>query len=715
MSKKYARTPTVYQMEATECGAASLAMILAYFGSHIPLEKLRIETGVSRDGCNAGNIMKAAKRLGLECHGYRREPEALRKLTPPCIIHWNFNHFVVLEGFRGKHAYLNDPACGRRKLTMEELDEGFTGVVLTFAVTPDFHRCKSDNGTLEFLKERLQGSGSAVAKMVFTGLLLVFPGVVLPVLSQVFMDNVIVGADMSWFRGVILFMAAAVLMQALLSFYSGALLQRLRSKMIMMSGYKFLSKLLRLPIGFFDQRYVGDLTGRADNNVSVCDFLAGDLADTALNIFSAVFFLVLLCVYSPLLTLIACAAAAINLVIAKLGADSISKTVMKQRQDSGRLAGAVCAGLSITGTLKASGAENEYTGRILGYSAKEAVTEQRLNRLQQIISVVPGVVTQLSSVGVLLAGAVLVIRGEFTVGMLLAFNSLYSSFSQPVDQLVGMVQKIQTVRADISRVQDINNYGADPKFSSTAVQKNTSKLEGRVELRDISFVYSTLEKPLVQGLSFRLNSGSSVAFVGPSGCGKSTLMKLLLGFESPVSGKIYYDGKDIESLDKRELRKKFGVVLQDGKLISGSIFENITITAPRATVKDVNAVAEAVGLKDDIDRMPMGLHTVLSEDCGTISGGQQQRILIARAIISKPSILFFDEATSALDNITQAMVCSSLEKLNATRIVIAHRLSTIMKCDRIIVLDSGKIAEQGTFDELMAANGLFSSLASRQI
>lgn len=715
MSKKYARTPTVYQMEATECGAASLAMILAYFGSHIPLEKLRIETGVSLDGCNAGNIMKAAKRLGLECHGYRREPEALRKLTPPCIIHWNFNHFVVLEGFRGKHAYLNDPACGRRKLTMEELDEGFTGVVLTFAVTPDFHRCKSDNGTLEFLKERLQGSGSAVAKMVFTGLLLVFPGVVLPVLSQVFMDKVIVGADMSWFRGVILFMAAAVLMQALLSFYRGALLQRLRSKMIMMSGYKFLSKLLRLPIGFFDQRYVGDLTGRADNNVSVCDFLAGDLADTALNIFSAVFFLVLLCVYSPLLTLIACAAAAINLVIAKLGADSISKTVMKQRQDSGRLAGAVCAGLSITGTLKASGAENEYTGRILGYSAKEAVTEQRFNRLQQIISVVPGVVTQLSSVGVLLAGAVLVIRGEFTVGMLLAFNSLYSSFSQPVDQLVGMVQKIQTVRADISRVQDINNYGADPKFSSTAVQKNTSKLEGRVELRDISFGYSTLEKPLVQGLSFRLNSGSSVAFVGPSGCGKSTLMKLLLGFESPVSGKIYYDGKDIESLDKRELRKKFGVVLQDGKLISGSIFENITITAPRATVKDVNAVAEAVGLKDDIDRMPMGLHTVLSEDCGTISGGQQQRILIARAIISKPSILFFDEATSALDNITQAMVCSSLEKLNATRIVIAHRLSTIMKCDRIIVLDGGKIAEQGTFDELMAANGLFSSLASRQI
>lgn len=399
MSKKYARTPTVYQMEATECGAASLAMILAYFGSHIPLEKLRIETGVSRDGCNAGNIMKAAKRLGLECHGYRREPEALRKLTPPCIIHWNFNHFVVLEGFRGKHAYLNDPACGRRKLTMEELDEGFTGVVLTFAVTPDFHRCKSDNGTLEFLKERLQGSGSAVAKMVFTGLLLVFPGVVLPVLSQVFMDKVIIGADMSWFRGVILFMAAAVLMQALLSFYRGALLQRLRSKMIMMSGYKFLSKLLRLPIGFFDQRYVGDLTSRADNNVSVCDFLAGDLADTALNIFSAVFFLVLLCVYSPLLTLIACAAAAINLVIAKLGAASISKTVMKQRQDSGRLAGAVCAGLSITGTLKASGAENEYTGRILGYSAKEAVTEQRLNRLQQIISVVPGVVTQLSSVG----------------------------------------------------------------------------------------------------------------------------------------------------------------------------------------------------------------------------------------------------------------------------------------------------------------------------
>lgn len=675
MSKKYARTPTVYQMEATECGAASLAMILAYFGSHIPLEKLRIETGVSRDGCNAGNIMKAAKRLGLECHGYRREPEALRKLT------------------------------------MEELDEGFTGVVLTFAVTPDFHRCKSDNGTLEFLKERLQGSGSAVAKMVFTGLLLVFPGVVLPVLSQVFMDKVIVGADMSWFRGVILFMAA-VLMQALLSFYRGALLQRLRSKMIMMSGYKFLSKLLRLPIGFFDQRYVGDLTGRADNNVSVCDFLAGDLADTALNIFSAVFFLVLLCVYSPLLTLIACAAAAINLVIAKLGADSISKTVMKQRQDSGRLAGAVCAGLSITGTLKASGAENEYTGRILGYSAKEAVTEQRLNRLQQIISVVPGVVTQLSSVGVLLAGAVLVIRGEFTVGMLLAFNSLYSSFSQPVDQLVGMVQKIQTVRADISRVQDINNYGADPKFSSTAVQKNTSKLEGRVELRDISFGYSTLEKPLVQGLSFRLNSGSSVAFVGPSGCGKSTVSKVISGLYQPWGGEVLFDGVPLSELPPEVVNASVSTVSQNITLFSGTIRDNITMWNDNILEKDIVTAAKDACIHDFIVSRPGAYDHQLTEGASNLSGGQRQRLEIARALVTNPSVLIMDEATSALDPIVEKQIIDNIKRRGCTCVIIAHRLSAIRDCDELIVMDHGQEVQRGTHEQLSAEDGFYRSFIS---
>ena len=385
---------------------------------------------------------------------------------------------------------------------------------------------------------------------------------------------------------------------------------------------------------------------------------------------------------------------------------------MKQRQDSGRLAGAVCAGLSITGTLKASGAENEYTGRILGYSAKEAVTEQRLNRLQQIISVVPGVVTQLSSVGVLLAGAVLVIRGEFTVGMLLAFNSLYSSFSQPVDQLVGMVQKIQTVRADISRVQDINNYGADPKFSSTAVQKNTSKLEGRVELRDISFGYSTLEKPLVQGLSFRLNSGSSVAFVGPSGCGKSTVSKVISGLYQPWGGEVLFDGVPLSELPPEVVNASVSTVSQNITLFSGTIRDNITMWNDNILEKDIIAAAKDACIHDFIVSRPGAYDHQLTEGASNLSGGQRQRLEIARALVTNPSVLIMDEATSALDPIVEKQIIDNIKRRGCTCVIIAHRLSAIRDCDELIVMDHGQEVQRGTHEQLSAEDGFYRSFIS---
>lgn len=461
MKRTYKKTPTVFQMEATECGAASLSMIFAYYGKYLPLEQMRIETGVSRDGCNAGNVMRAAKKYGLECHGYRKELSGLLELEAPCIIHWNFNHFVVYEGIKNGYAYLNDPAVGRRRLTVDELDDGFTGVVLTFALTDRFEKQKRQKSIFAFVNERLRGQYEVLVKLFFIGILLVVPGLVLPVTSQIFLDDIIVGGNVGWLTAIIWCIILLVGMNAGLQYYRGLILQKLQNKMTLLSLHRFVSHMFRLPIGFFDQRYAGDLAGRIDNNNNVNIFLAGELAENVLNIFVAVFYLILLIVYSPALTLIGVVSIIINIVIVRLSSNYLSDASMKVQQDSGKLTGAVCAGINITSTLKASGTENDYVGRILGYYAKTAGIEQKLSRFQQILNVIPQIASLISTVLVLMLGGLYVIGGAMTIGMLVAFNSLLSSFTAPVNSLVGFVQEFQRLKADINRVEDITVYEED--------------------------------------------------------------------------------------------------------------------------------------------------------------------------------------------------------------------------------------------------------------
>ncbi len=705
MSVTYAKTPTIYQMESTECGAASLAMIFAYFGNHVPLEKMRIETGVSRDGCNAGNIMRAARRYGLECKGFRKEPEDLKKLTPPCIIHWNFNHFVVFEGFKNGYAYLNDPASGRRKLTFEELDNGFTGVVLTFALTDKFEKHKKEDRIWDFVKARLNGQYGVLFKLMYIGLLLVFPGLVLPILTQVFMDEVLCGVNRAWFWQLLMFMIATLSLKVILTFYRGIVLQKLQNKMVLLSGHTFLSRLFRLPIGFFDQRYVGDLVDRVDNNTNVSDFLAGDLAETVLNIFVAVFYLILLMIYSPLLTLIAVLATASNLLLVKAGSSAVSKTIMKQQQDAGKLTGAVCAGLSITSTLKASGAENEYVGRILGYSAKSAVTEQNLNKVQQVLASLPEALMKISDVVILMLGGLMVIQGDFTVGMLVAFISLSGSFSEPIGQLVEFVQKIQTLKADLSRVQDINNYGMDPKYKERERAEKKEKLSGQVSLENVSFGYSILAKPLVENFSFELESGKSIAFVGSSGCGKSTVSKIISGLYQPWSGQICFDGIPMEKIPTEILDVSVSTVSQKITLFSGTIRENLTMWNEHVLEKDIINAAKDACIHDIITQKPGAYDYHLSEGATNLSGGQRQRLEIARALVTNPTVLIMDEATSALDPIVEKQIIDNIKRRGCTCIIVAHRLSAIRDCDEIIVMKQGKIVQRGTHEQLSAVEG----------
>lgn len=711
MKKNYVKTPTIYQMEATECGAASLAMIMAYFGSYIPLEKMRIETGVSRDGCNAKNIMKAGRKFGLEVKGYRKSLDSLLELQPPCIIHWNFNHFVVYEGKKGKHYYINDPAMGRRKLTLEDLDDAFTGVVLTFKKTENFRKSKKMNTLFSFIRTRLKGQYSAILALLCIGFLLVFPGLLIPVFSQVFIDDILLGGNNSWMAAFLAIMVFTMLFQAGLTYYRGILLQKLQNKMSMISAHKFLSHMFRLPMSFFDQRYAGDLAERVENNNNVSNFLAGDLAETVLNIIVAAFYLVLLLGYSPLLTLIGAAGILINLIIVKLSSDFIESSTMKQQQDQGKMIGAIFAGLNITGTLKASGAESEYTGRILGYYAKNILLEQKLGKVQQIINAIPEVFGEISNVLVLMIGGILVINGNMTSGMLVAFTSLLESFTAPVNKLVQFMQRIQTLKADMSRVEDILKYEQDEKFleSEEKVTMNT-KLTGDVELEAISFGYSILEKPLVEEFSFHLKTGNSIAFVGASGCGKSTVSKIVSGLYLPWSGEVRMDGIPVKKIPKEILSSSVSTVSQDITLFSGTIRDNLTMWNSTILEEDIINAAKDACIHEVITKKPGAYEFVLSEGGANLSGGQRQRLEIARALVTNPTILIMDEATSALDPLVEKQIIDNIKRRGCTCVIVAHRLSAIRDCDEIIVMERGKIVQRGTHDSLAREPGHYQKL-----
>ena len=481
-NSKRVKTPTIYQMEATECGAASLSMVFGYYGKFLPLEQMRIETGVSRDGCNAKNILRAARKFGLEAKGYKKSLESLLKCPGPCIIHWNFNHFVVWEGVEGKYAYINDPAMGRRKLTIEEVDDCYTGITLVFSVTDKFEKSKRKRTLFSFIKKRLKGQMAPIVALFAIGLCMVVPGMVVPIFSQFFIDEILLGTHDDWMSVFLAVMGFTILFKQGLTYWRGMLLEKFQNKMALMSAHEFLSHMFRLPMSFFDQRYSGDLSQRVENNNSVSEFLAGDLAETVLNIFVAAFYLIVLLIYSPVLTIIGIVNVVFNIVVVKLSSDSISNLTMKYQQDQGKLTGNLFAGLNITSTLKASGAENEYVSRIQGNYAKTILLEQDLGKRQEIINAIPSAANEITSVLVLLFGGLLVINGQLTAGMLVAYTSLLDSFTDPVNSLVSFVQKIQTLKSDMSRVEDIMNYEQDGKFKDTETVPMSLKLQGSAHL-----------------------------------------------------------------------------------------------------------------------------------------------------------------------------------------------------------------------------------------
>lgn len=705
------KTPTVIQMEAVECGAAALAIVLGYWGKFVPLEELRVTCGVSRDGSKAGNIAKAARKYGLIVKACRYEPKELKSIPLPAIIHWNFNHFMVLEGFGGGCVYLNDPASGPYRVTESELDDAFTGVTLMFRPAPEFTKSGQRRTLFASLRKSLDGLSSPLAFLFLTSFLLVFPGLLAPYFSKFFVDEILAGGADEWMIPFLIGLMMIVLFQAVTSIVRHKYMVRLQAALSDSFSSRFFRHLLRLPMEFFLQRFAGDIASRVAYNDAVSELITGKLASTAIDLVTAVFFAAMMFVYSPLLALCGVGIALTNFVFLMFLSRKRANQQRKLLTDEGKFYGTSTAGLEIIETMKAGGTESDFFARWAGYQTKLINAEQQMGGTLQLLLAIPPLITALDTAAVLALGAWQVIAAQMTLGTLVAFQGLMASFIEPINRLVSFSDEIQDLNVYLERLNDVYEYPTEATANPPA-EGGAERLSGRVELRDISFGYSRLEPPLIEGFSLTLEPGAHVAVVGGSGSGKSTLAKLVAGLYRPWSGEILFDGKPRSGIPADVSHRSFSMVDQDIAIFEGTVRDNITLWNPATADSDVEAAARDACVHDIIREREGGYELMLGENGRVFSGGEKQRMEIARALAVNPRIMVLDEATSALDPLVEKQVMDNIRLRGCTCLIVAHRLSTIMDCDEIIVLDHGHVVERGTHAQLVALGGAYFRLVS---
>lgn len=719
MPKGVKKVPQVMQMEALECGAACLAMVLAYYGRWEPLEKVREQCGVSRDGSKASNILRAARSYGLAATGASGDTDALRESGAfPCIIFWNFNHFVVLDGFAGDYAYLNDPARGEVRVPMEEFEGSFTGVVLLFEKTEAFVEGGSKPSTLRYAKERLKGMGPAIAFVMLTAVIASLSGIVNTSASQVFMDRILTHDNPEWLMPLIACLVLLAVVSGVVSILNAIYLVRIRGKIAIVSSSRFMRHLLHLPVGFYSQRMVGDLQQRQSSNEVIAFALVGQMAPVLVNVAMLVLYLVVMLRYSVLLTAVGVATVAINILIARIVSKKRVNISRSSTANAGKKYSTGVSGIEMVETIKAAGAENSFFERWAGYQALMNRDMVRTERLNEYLGSLPAAVSSLANITVLVLGIWLITQGKFTPGMLLAFTGFLSSFMAPVNQLVGLGQAVQEMETQMERIEDVMNYDADvpeglddpEEVSQLEERFGREKLRGQIDLQGVSFGYSPLEPPLIEGFDLHVEPGQWVALVGPSGCGKSTISKLVSGLYEPWSGSVSFDGLPIAEVPRPILRGSLAVVDQDIVVFDDTVSDNVRLWDESIQDFEVILACRDAGIHETIAHREGGYSSRVLPGGRNFSGGQLQRLEIARVLAKDPSVIILDEATSALDAKTEAEVIDHIRHREATCIVVAHRLSTIRDCDEIIVLDAGKVVERGTHAQLLVANGVYAEL-----
>ena len=710
-----AKVPVVMQMEALECGAASPCMILAYYGKWVPLEQARSDCGVSRDGSNARNVLLAARGYGLDAGGYRLEVDELRdEGIFPCIVHWEFNHFVVVNGFKGDKVYINDPARGNVTVTKERFDEAFTGIALMFEPMESFEPGGKQRSVLSFAKERLRGGTPAMVFVAVTTMIASLTAIISSGFTRVFMDQLLTGRNPSWvtpfFVGLGVITALQIIAAWVQAFYS----LRLNGKMDAIGSSSYMWKVLRLPMEFFSQRMAGDIQGRMASNASIASTVVNTVAPLVLNTAMMIFYLVVMIRYSFILTCVGLLSVAVNAGMSRFISKKRINITRVMMRDAGKLSSATVNAVDMIETIKASGAENGFFEKWSGYQASVNTQNVRFMKQDQLLGIIPMAVSSIMDVAILFLGVLFAMHGNFTVGMITAFQGFMAQFTAPAGQLIGAGQMIQEMRSSMERIEDVMEYPDDPVFDNRSEPEKYDKLSGTLTMKNVTFGYAKLDAPLITDFNLELKQGSRVAFVGTSGSGKSTLSKLISGLYQPWSGEILFDGKPISEIDRSVFTGSVAVVDQDIILFEDSIAGNIKMWDNSIEDFEMIMAARDASIHDDIMQRNGNYRYKIIEGGRDFSGGQRQRLEIARVLAQDPTMIILDEATSALDAKTEYDVVRSIKDRGITCIVIAHRLSTIRDCDEIIVLDHGKVVERGTHDELIKKDGAYKTLVTSE-
>lgn len=719
-----AKVPVIMQMEALECGAASLCMVMAYYDKWVPLEQARKECGVSRDGSKASNVIKAARNYGFNAKGYRFEPEQLRENGRfPCIIHWEFNHFVVCDGFKGGKVYLNDPAKGNYSVSVETFDESFTGICLMIEPGEDFEPSGKPKSILTFARKRLRGTKAAMIFVIVTTVISSLVGILSAGFSRVFLDELLTQKEPSWLLPFIIGLGILIFIDLVAACIQAVYSLRLNGKMAVVGSSSYMWKVLRLPMEFFSQRMAGDIQQRKAYNASIAGEIVNTLAPLALNGFMMIFYLVVMLRYSLLLTLVGIVSILAQLFVSRfISAKRVNITRVMMR-DSGKLAAATVSGIEMIETIKSSGAENGFFEKWSGYQASVNTQNVRYLKINQYLGIVPLIIAGVLNNVVLVLGVWLAMNGQFTVGMVMAFQGFLSSFMSPAQQLITSGQQIQEMRTNMERIEDVMEYPEDEVLSSEKIaasedpadaEEGYDKLSGSLVMKNVTFGYSRLAPPLIENFSLELKQGQRVAFVGTSGCGKSTLSKLISGLYQPWSGEILFDGKPINEIDRSVFTGSVAVVDQDIILFEDTIANNIRMWDNSIEDFEIIMAARDAQIHEDIMQREGGYQYKITEGGKDFSGGQRQRMEIARVLAQDPTMIIMDEATSALDAKTEYDVVKSIKDRGISCVVIAHRLSTIRDCDEIIVMDRGKVVERGTHAELMALDGAYKTMVTSE-